>query len=190
MGQPPDIYFYRARYYDPHVGRFASEDPIGLRGGINYYQYVLNDPIALTDPMGEAPPCLNVKNFVDFMNKQAAGKTRSSQNCAQAVKNGLDHGFGGNQGTSLHGGPQNYGTGLEKLGFVPIDNNSPLKPGDIMIFQPPGNRANGHIQMWNGYQWVSDYMQPNQPDGYPGPGSYYEKANPMKQLYRDPNICP
>jgi RHS repeat-associated protein len=24
--------FYRARWYDPYVGRFISEDPIGFRG--------------------------------------------------------------------------------------------------------------------------------------------------------------
>ena len=29
------LYYYRARYYDPHLKRFISEDPIGLQGGIN-----------------------------------------------------------------------------------------------------------------------------------------------------------
>lgn len=39
------LYYYRARWYDPQVGRFISEDPIGLNGGINLYAYVQNDPI-------------------------------------------------------------------------------------------------------------------------------------------------
>jgi len=26
--------YYRTRYYDPRIGRFASEDPIGYSGGI------------------------------------------------------------------------------------------------------------------------------------------------------------
>lgn len=180
---------YRARYYDPALGKFVSEDPTRFNGGINFYRYAINDPVGLDDPMGDSP-CLNVSNFVTFMNQQAKGKTDSGHNCAQAVKNGLNNGFGGKQGDSLHNGPQNYGPGLENLGFMAINNNSSLKPGDIMIFQPPGGNQYGHIQMWNGNNWVSDYVQPNRPDGYPGPGSYYKQKNPSNQLYRDPNICP
>lgn len=46
------LYFHRARYYDPEVGRFISEDPIGLAGGINPYVYVENDPVNRRDPFG------------------------------------------------------------------------------------------------------------------------------------------
>ncbi len=42
----------RARWYDPDLGRFLSEDPIGLAGGINYYLFAANDPINLADPSG------------------------------------------------------------------------------------------------------------------------------------------
>lgn len=44
-----------ARYYDPTIGRFISEDPIGFIGGGNFYRYSLNDPINLRDPMGLNP---------------------------------------------------------------------------------------------------------------------------------------
>jgi len=46
------LYYYRARYYDPTIGRFISEDPIGFRGGKNFYAYVGNGPVNLTDPLG------------------------------------------------------------------------------------------------------------------------------------------
>jgi RHS repeat-associated protein len=45
------LYYYRARYYDPKVGRFISKDPIGFDGGdVNLYQYVGNNPVNFTDP--------------------------------------------------------------------------------------------------------------------------------------------
>ena len=45
-------YYYRARYYDPKVGRFISEDPARLREGGTYYSYVKNSPTSLRDPSG------------------------------------------------------------------------------------------------------------------------------------------
>ncbi len=51
------LYYVRNRWYDPVLGRFVSEDPIGLRGGINPYTYVGNDPVNLRDPQGLSPTC-------------------------------------------------------------------------------------------------------------------------------------
>ncbi|HBB89106.1 MAG TPA: hypothetical protein DC047_15985 [Blastocatellia bacterium] len=48
------LYYYRARFYDPHIGRFISEDPIRFHGGINWYDYGANDPINSIDPLGWA----------------------------------------------------------------------------------------------------------------------------------------
>ncbi len=45
--------YYRARYYDPRLGRFLSEDPLGFAAGdMNLYRYVQNDPTNRTDPTG------------------------------------------------------------------------------------------------------------------------------------------
>jgi RHS repeat-associated protein len=46
------LYYYRARYYDPVLKRFLSEDPIGLKGGFNVHGYVGGDPVNRVDPTG------------------------------------------------------------------------------------------------------------------------------------------
>jgi len=51
---PLGLYYYRARYYNPAVGRFMSQDPIGFAGGINFYAYVDDDPVDQIDPSGLA----------------------------------------------------------------------------------------------------------------------------------------
>ena len=50
------LYYYRARYYDPTTGRFVSNDPVAFAGGqANFYAYIGNHPIDLTDPFGLRP---------------------------------------------------------------------------------------------------------------------------------------
>ena len=46
------LYYVRNRWYDPTVGRFISEDPIGIAGGVNLYAFAGNDPINGEDPFG------------------------------------------------------------------------------------------------------------------------------------------
>ncbi|EDS2852403.1 RHS repeat protein, partial [Salmonella enterica] len=45
------LYYNRHRYYDPAQGRYITQDPVGLEGGWNLYQYPLN-PIQFIDPRG------------------------------------------------------------------------------------------------------------------------------------------
>jgi RHS repeat-associated protein len=47
-----DLYYMRNRWYEPATGRFLSEDPIGLAGGINPYVFAAADPIGGFDPLG------------------------------------------------------------------------------------------------------------------------------------------
>ena len=49
------LYYYRARYYDPGIGRFISEDPTGVEGGMNLFAYTDNNPVKWADPFGLAP---------------------------------------------------------------------------------------------------------------------------------------
>jgi len=58
------LYYVRARWYDPFLGRFVSEDPIGIAGGINLYGYALNDPVNRRDPSGLCPGYWDGNGFV------------------------------------------------------------------------------------------------------------------------------
>lgn len=50
------LFYTRHRYYNPDVGRFISQDPIGLLGGSNLYTYAPN-PTGWVDPFGLSPRC-------------------------------------------------------------------------------------------------------------------------------------
>lgn len=46
------LHYYRARWYDASIGRFASRDPLGFAGDVNLYRYVGNRVPNRIDPFG------------------------------------------------------------------------------------------------------------------------------------------
>lgn len=62
-----NLYENRARYYDPVAGRFLSEDPIGLAGGMNPYIFASNDPINFSDPTGLDARCANGGEYYEVL---------------------------------------------------------------------------------------------------------------------------
>ena len=46
------LYFFRSRWYDPVTGRWLSNDPIGISGGLNQYVFCANNPVNFRDPFG------------------------------------------------------------------------------------------------------------------------------------------
>jgi RHS repeat-associated protein len=52
MSPEADLYYMRNRWYEPWTGRFLSEDPSGIGGGLNQYAYAAGDPINSADPTG------------------------------------------------------------------------------------------------------------------------------------------
>ncbi|EPW8574856.1 RHS repeat-associated core domain-containing protein, partial [Morganella morganii] len=57
------LHYNTFRYYAPDTGRFTQQDPIGLMGGLNLYQYAPN-PVGWVDPWGWACGTLNYRHKV------------------------------------------------------------------------------------------------------------------------------
>lgn len=78
---------------------------------------------------------------------------------------------------------KDYGPKLEEMRFKKIDATgyAPQK-GDIAVFQAPSTSPHGHIQMFNGTIWVSDFRQDDQKDIYPG--SRYREEKISYEIFR------
>jgi RHS repeat-associated protein len=66
------LYHYKARVYDPVLGRFLQTDPVGYKDDVNLYAYVAGDPLNSIDPAGKAgvPNCPSGKSCPILGNAQ------------------------------------------------------------------------------------------------------------------------
>lgn len=77
---------------------------------------------------------------------------------------------------------KDYGSSLNTAGFTEYSSVPPggYKAGDIAVIQEPDKKhKHGHMQMYSGSQWISDFKQ----DKF-WPGSIYIKNTPSYKIYR------
>jgi hypothetical protein len=126
---------------------------------------------------------LNIDKAVEHLNENA--RAVSSGLCARYVRRAIQAGGLGLK-PPYPKSAKDYGAYLEKYGFVkvrprPAPKYLP-KRGDIVVIQPySASYPHGHIAMYNGERWVSDFFQQGG-SIWPGPG--YRQHQPEYDIYR------
>ncbi len=184
-----NLYFYRARYYDPATGRFVSEDPSVFEGGMKFYPYVENNPINWFDPYGlqkkksrkkpkpPVDPCPKEKrcffNWLDGPLGQAAQDldTTKTLMLTMAAKEG-----GWTPQDLAHNMPLSnpFGVNRTKKGEAAGNINYPSLPAAIAAWEKNfGDRVNGDKDPGD---FVHDLQHPDPPDKpYNSKNPNYEK---------------
>lgn len=104
--------------------------------------------------------------------------------CATYVRQGLE--AGGFPTTGHPFSAKDWGPTLTRGGFKALPDSPAYVPavGDVAVIQgvSKGKGVNGHIEMFDGTHWVSDFVQPRGKEIYPGPE--YRTEKPAYVIYR------
>jgi RHS repeat-associated protein len=121
-GNAPRLAFFRNRVYDMQTGQWTQEDPLGLAGGVNLYQYSGNNPVMFNDPFGLSPDTIRASSAVVKMLQHCAGETTTCNDVVQG----------------LHADPRDV---FVQVGSVTQDNPNMPNPGRTDL--NPGNGPGG-----------------------------------------------
>ena len=123
----------------------------------------------------------DVSKAVEYLRDNA--EEHSTGNCARYVREAIEAG-----GVTLirHVSAKNYGSSLLAVGFILIPSGPDYlhRPGDVGIVQPIQGHPHGHMAMFDGKHWISDFVQLH--GLYPGQS--YRKAKPAYSIYRYPTV--
>lgn len=112
---------------------------------------------------GQAPSVISVSSdapaYKAAMYAKSKGLSSSSGYCARYVRVALEK--GGNYPITPQNSAYQYHTNgtLANAGFVQIQANTKWQIGDVMVFQNNSAHVYGHIQIFHGTGWVSDFIQ-------------------------------
>ncbi|PZV35799.1 CHAP domain-containing protein [Mesorhizobium kowhaii] len=109
---------------------------------------------------------------------QSHAQPFSTRYCAKSVREAIESG-----GVTLF--PTNYakdyGRNLTNAGFVETNTIMPM-PGDVVVIQPIDGHPAGHMAIYDGRTWISDFKQNH---GF-YPNSAYRRIRPKYKIYRHP----
>ncbi|MFL6630163.1 MAG: CHAP domain-containing protein [Burkholderiaceae bacterium] len=117
---------------------------------------------------------MDIAKSVAYLDAHA--QKNSLGRCAEFVRKAVEAG-----GVHLrrHTSAKDYGSSLEAVGFETVDGTSYLA-GDVAIIQPIPGHPHGHMTMFDGKSWISDFKQLH--GLYPG--ASYRTIKPPFKVYR------
>ncbi len=171
------LYYYRARYYDPDLGGFLSQDPLGFGGGdVNLYAYAGNNPLIASDPDGLVQQHTELSGVRRVLRELAdipqgeisAGYQLSAKVSFLKVADfevGLDLGTGrtswNNTGYSEAGGALHARRSLFPLGPRAVASRPPSKDGPQSPAAQPRMKVLARPTSW--VRWVPRRRPPPSP---------------------------
>ncbi len=119
LGDSLGLFYYRHRIYDPHTGRFTSEDPLGFVDGANRYVYVGNNPVNYVDPFGLSPFVNNSDQPIPYKPESVDNKVLIAQPGETVDADGV-YSPNGTAGPTLIKIPDNMQGSLSECGQLSV----------------------------------------------------------------------
>ena len=129
------LYFNRARYFNPTLQRFISEDPRANASDIDFYAYAANDPVLLRDPSGLNPSPGRSCSACGFNPLRTVGLSISGLAAAGA-------GPGGGTVATASGGFANSSTSTQWV----ATGGAATSAGNFVQGSPANQSSNGQIE--------------------------------------------
>ena len=170
--------------WTPPSGPFSLPGPFGSPGGgacAGFAQACQPQPSGPNLPISG----INIAALVRYLQCSALPQFGQHQ-CSKHVYDAFQAAGANFHGMIYHNG-STWGPLLKAMGC----NALPQQPdidygpaaGDIMVFQPVPGQDGGHVRVWDGKEWVSDWIQNNN-GSRPYPGPTYRKAKADYVVYR------
>jgi RHS repeat-associated protein len=172
--------YLRNRWYDPATGRFLTQDPIGLAGGVNLYAYAGGNPVGFSDPFGLWIEPLGVDA------SQAIERLRSGSATFRRIYDALKQADQSRVSVVIR-----QGRTADELAYIRGPGNNaayshrdPHSPDGRILFNPA--HTAGNMEDWLGHEIVhlagqyADEVggQTDVPGGCGAPHQYQERLMP------------
>jgi hypothetical protein len=152
------------------------------------------------DALGRWSQSLNVKKAVARLEthaKREPPKPKEGE-CAKYVREAIAAGGIVFDPNDQRKSARDYGVTLQKYGFdaeaeasaqqgYPPNRTYRPQAGDVVVIQPTRSSKDGHMAMFSGRQWISDFKQRGENGGF-WPGKTYAEQKPSYVIYRYPKV--